>query len=320
MRFRQLTPKISQIEIDNPKTKNNKVRWVNVCNAGKDEIEYLRKKYKFDLAHLRSSLAHKTTNRPVVEKGADYLFIILHFPTVLYNTIYPGEIEFFVGHGFLITIHNNNVGVLNDFYNLCKKDGASTLTYQYESSAVLLYELLERLLNSCFPLLDKTADDISNLEEIIFEKVEKESIFKLLELRRNILNFRKIMQNHKHILRKLMEMESSLVPANQIRGYYKKLIDGSVRIWEILENQKEMIMIYDTTYESLMNYRLSDIMKTLTIFSVIIFPLTLFATVFSMNLNGMPLASHPQGFWIIIALMLFGSIGMLLFFEKKKWL
>lgn len=320
MRFKQLTPKISQLEIDNPKTKNDKVKWINVTNAGKDEVEYLRKKFKFDLAHLRASLAHKTAQRPEVVKSDNYLFLILHFPVVMYETILPGEIEFFVAHGYLVTIHNNNITPVNDFFNLCKKDGAGTLTYRYESSAILLYELLERLLAACFPLLDDTSRKITDMEEVIFDQTQKESIYKLLELRRNILNFRKIMQNHKHIIKKLMEMKSSIVPSDILRGHYKLLIDESIRIWEILENQKEMVAIYDTTYESLMNYRLSDIMKTLTIFSVIVFPLTLIATIFAMRVENMPFINHPQGFWMVIGLMLLTSLGMLIFFERKKWL
>ena len=320
MRFKQLTQKIQQVEIDNPKTKNEKVRWINIANAGKDEVEYLRKKYKFDLSHLRSSLAHKTSLRPAIETGRDYLFLILHFPTVIYDTIIPGEIEFFIGHGFLVTIHNNNLQPLNDFFNLCKKDGDSTLTFKYESSAILLYEILDRLMAGCFPLLDKSGLEINNIEDLIFGRLERESIPKILHLRRNVLSFRRIMQNHKNILKKLMEMKSRLVPPEKIRARYKKLVDDSIRVWEILENQKEMIDVYNSTYESLMNYRLSDIMKTLTIFSVIVFPLTLFATLFSMDVKGMPFADHPQGFFIVLSGMFTITLGMLLFFERKKWL
>jgi len=70
-----------------------------------------------------------------------------------------------------------------------------------------------------------------------------------------------------------------------------------------------------------MNYRLNDIMKTLTIFSVIVFPLTLLAAIFGMNtINGMPFINSINGFWMVIIIMLFGSLGMLIFFKKKKWL
>lgn len=115
-------------------------------------------------------------------------------------------------------------------------------------------------------------------------------------------------------------MESSLVEKKAIQKYYAGLVDHSKRIWEILDNQKEMVEVLNNTNESFLNDRMTDIMKTLTIFSVIVFPLTLVATIFSMRTAAMPLVNHPYGFWLIIALMLAGTLGMLGFFKSKKWL
>jgi len=332
---------IQQLTIDNPITPDEKLVWLDVRNAGKKEIEYLRKKYNFQLDHLRASLARSTAQRPTIDQSKDekYLFMILHFPVFqncpannakkrkkcknenICDNIIAGEVEFFIGHGFLITLHNNNLKVLNDFFNLCKKDGGSLLAYQFESSAVLLYELLEKLMFNCYPLLDQNSIKISKVEKIIFAQKQKKAVSQILSLRCNIINFRKIIQNHKNILKKLTRMESSLVPEEKIKKYYNKLIEHSKRIWEILDNQKEMIEVLNSTNESMLNYRISDIMKTLTIFSVIVFPLTLLAAIFGMNtMGGMPLAENENGFWIIIIIMLIGCLGMLVFFERKKWL
>ncbi|MDD4333124.1 MAG: CorA family divalent cation transporter [Patescibacteria group bacterium] len=98
------------------------------------------------------------------------------------------------------------------------------------------------------------------------------------------------------------------------------LIDHSKRIWEIIDNQREMIDALHDTNQSFLNYQISSVMKTLTVFSVIIFPLTLLAAIFGMNAVNMPLIGHPYGFWIIIGIMLFAALGMLWVFEKKKWL
>ena len=98
-------------------------------------------------------------------------------------------------------------------------------------------------------------------------------------------------------------------------------MENSKRFWENLEIQKEMVEILNNTNESLLNNRLNDIMKTLTIFSVIVFPLTLLAAIFGMNtMEGMPFINNPNGFWIIMAMMMFGCLGMLIIFAKKRWL
>ncbi|MFA4833516.1 MAG: magnesium transporter CorA family protein [Patescibacteria group bacterium] len=319
--YKKISKNIEQVAIDSPKTTDKKLIWLNIADAGKQEVEFLRKKYDFDLKHLQASLAKSTAQRPMAEPGKDYLFLILHFPVLADGGIDAGEIDFFVGHGYLITLHNNNLAALNNFFNLCRKEDNSLLTYKFESSAILLYELLEKLMLSCYSLLDQNSIAIERAEKIIFSQNQKEAVSQILSLKRNIINLRKIMQNHKNILKGLTEMKSSLVPEKEIKKYYYRLVEHSKRIWEFLENQKEMIEALHATNESLLNYQISDIMKTLTIFSVIVFPLTLLAAIFGMNtINGMPFAGVENGFWIIIAIMLICSLGMLLFFEKKKWL
>lgn len=334
MKYQKISKNIQQIIIDNPTTPDKKLIWINIVDAGKKEIEYLRKKYNFKMEELRASLGKITAQRPTISQGEDYLFMTLHFPVFKKNAfgcdaknqiechnIIAGEIEFFIKSGCLITLHNNNLESLNDFFNLCKKDGKSLLSYQFESSSILLYELLKKLIEDCYPALDQNSIAIARVEETIFAQKQKRAVTQILSLRHDVINFRKIMQNHKNILKKLMDMESGLVPREKIKKYYNELVDHSKKIWEILDNQKEMIEVLNSTNESMLNYRISDIMKTLTIFSVIVFPLTLLAAIFGMNtLGGMPFINNENGFWLVIAIMLVGCLCMLLFFEKKKWL
>ncbi len=320
-KFRQVSPNVQEITIDNENTANEKLVWVNITNAGKKEIEYLRKKFNFNLIHLRASSSKIVSQRPIISEGAHYFFLILHFPVIKDGRLISSEIDFFISHGHLTTLHNGDIGALNDFFKYCKKDGDAILAHKFESSAVLLYEILEKVMLYCFSLLDNSSQKIDKIEERIFAgQVDKNSASDILSLRRDLINFRRIMQNHKNILKKLMEMESSIVPTEDIRKYYKELIEHSKRIWEILENQKEMVDALYQTNESLLNYRLTDVMKTLTIFSVIVFPLTLLAAIFSMRLKGMPLLDNSNGFWIVVTVMIFLSLSMLLFFERKKWL
>lgn len=318
---KKISDNIQTVTIDNPRTPNDQLEWTNISLAGKKEIEYLRKRYNFDLTELQASSSKITSQRPRIKKHDDYVFLILHFPVFKDGKILPEEIDFFLGHGFLVTVHSNKSKELNEFFNYCKKDGDALLSYRFESSAILLYEILHKLMVACYNLLDQNSIAINNAEKIIFEEEQKRAVTEILHLRRNIINLRKIMQNHKNILKKLILLESSIVPEEDIRKYYNKLIEHSKRIWENLDNQKEVIEVLHETNASLLNYKISDIMKTLTIFSVIVFPLTLLAAIFGMNVvEGMPFINNPYGFWIIIAVMMTGSLFMLLFFERKKWL
>jgi len=122
-------------------------------------------------------------------------------------------------------------------------------------------------------------------------------------------------------MKRLLAMESSIIPREYLKKYYGELIEQTKNFWETMENQREMVEILYDSYQSLANYRLSNSMKMLTIFYVTFSSLSLVAAIFSMKVSGgMPLANQPNGFWIIMIIMAVIGLAMLLLFKKKKWL
>lgn len=317
--YERLSPKIEKLIIDNPAT-SNKIVWLNIVNAGKNEIEYLRKVYKFNIAHLQSSTAKVFAQRPMVMDESSYLFLILHFPAFSQGHIVAAEIEFFIGHGFLVTLHNDNLPAINEFFSTAKKAPDQLDCYRKDSSAILLAELLDRLIKASYKIIDQNSLSIDQVEKIIFKNQQSQAVSMILKLRHNIIKIRKIIQNHKNIFKLLVDIKSSIVPSAEIKFHYLELIEDSKRIWEMLENQKEMTEALNSTNESLLNARTNSIMKTLTLISVVVFPLTLLATVFSMRVGGLPLVDGPYGFVIIISIMAVSSLAIIRYYKKKKWL
>ncbi|MEI7498248.1 MAG: magnesium transporter CorA family protein [Candidatus Falkowbacteria bacterium] len=316
----KITRNIQIVEINNPRTVNKKTTWINITNAGKREIEFLRKQFNFQLPHLHASSANVFAQRPVIQHTDDYIFVILQFPIYLNGTVTSTEVDIFLKHGYMVTIHNGNLTALNDFFSRCKKDGDSLLTFQFESTAVLLYELLEKLMISCYPLLDENSLAINKVEEVIFSQDQRQAVSNILTLRHNIVSFHKIMHSHKKIITKFMELKSRLIPAEQLKGYYKNLIEHSINIWEILESQKDIVEILNSTNQSLMNNKLNDTMKFLTIFSLISFYLTLFVAIFGVHAVDTPFIDSPGGFWILLTMMMVVALSIILVFRRKKWL
>ncbi|MBU0721851.1 hypothetical protein KKA93_00070 [Patescibacteria group bacterium] len=326
-KFKKISKNIQQITITNPQ-KTNYIDWININNAGKTEIEYLRKKYNFKLSRLAVSSAKSNSQRPIIARESDYIFIILHFPILASSLdnqnnkrIMSAEIEFFIGHSFLITMPNAPIEPLNYFFNLCKKDSGSLLSYELGSSSILLYEILKKLLEYSYVILDHNSLAISHAEQIVLGEDQKKSANLILNLRHNLINMRKIIQNHKNIIKQLMVMESSIIAREHLKKYYGELIDQTKNIWETLENQREMVEVLYASCESQSNYRLSSIMKTLTIFYVTFSSLSLIAAIFSIKADhGMPFINYQNSFWIILSIMSAAGLAMLLLFKKKKWL
>ncbi|NCF74964.1 MAG: hypothetical protein GWO87_00535 [Xanthomonadaceae bacterium] len=310
------------IEILTNKTRKKNQRWINVSNAKKQEIEYLKKNFNFSLKNLSASFGHIYSQRVQIEEYPTYLFLILRFPVLDKDTqeIVVSEIDCFLSKNYLITIHNSNLKELTSLFKLCKKDKASLKFYLGEDPTFLLHKILDHSLNQCFTTLDYLNIEISRVEEKIFSGNQRESIDDILIIKHNIINFRRTMQSHRNLLKKLSNNHNKYIKKKHIADYHN-LIQYTIDIWNIVENQKEMVEALEYTNDSMLSYRMGDIMKTLTIFSVIVFPLTLFAAIFGMNtMDGMPFVKTANGFWAVIIIMALGILSMFGFFKKKRWI
>ncbi len=310
------------IEILEKKSGKTRLKWINIINAQKKELEYLKKNFNFNLKNLRESLGHIYAQRVKTEEHQNYLFLILRFPRFdkEKKEIMASEIDFFVGKNYVVTLHDGELKEFNNLFNLCKKDKESLEFYLREDPMTLLYEISMRSLGECFHILDNMQIDISTVEEKIFSGLQKESINDILFLKHNIIKFRRVMQSHRSVFRKLVFSNKKFIK-NKHMPIYNNLIHQTMDVWDIAKNQKEMLEAIEYTNDSKLSYKMNDIMKTLTIITITMLPLSLFASIFGMNtINGMPFVKMENGFWIITIIMTITVVTIFLFFKKKKWL
>jgi len=303
------------------KIKFQNFTWVDMENPKEHDINHLREEFQFHPLDLQECL--KPSHRSEIDIYDNYIFLVLLFP--LYNRtsreITGGEIKFFITKDYLITIHHGEFQTLGEFFKFFELGPSLRSKFKEESPEQLLYEILNKLFLYCFPMVDHLIIDCDVIEKAIFSGKEQQMVSEILVIRRNITDFRKIMQVHKNALKKLISQlkDNTVFVMKKTDVYYENLIDYTKEIWDTLENLKERIEALQDTNESQISFRLSTIMKTLTIISVITFPLTLFATVFSMSFINMPLHANPNGFWIIIGTMAVLAGTMLGVFKMKKW-
>ena len=293
-------------------------RWVNIDKPGKKQINWLRDNFNFDETDLKDCLP--PNQRPKVVDYPTYIFMILQFPVYNPETgeINSSEINFFVSKDYLIVVHTDKLPTINELFNKEKKEKGKN-----GKMSTLLYLVLHDLLHYCFPMLNHISQDIDSIESYIFkfDKNNISTIREILRIKRNIVDFRKIMQAHKSIIQKLIRQSEEFLTTTKIEAYYTNLVSHTKDIWEFLENYKDTIDALHETHESLNSNRLNQIIKTLTVFSVIVFPLTLFAAIFGMNtMNSMPFIGSPYDFWYIVGIMFIAMLGMIFYFKHKKWL
>ncbi len=301
-----------------------RLEWVHVSDNQLKEINFLKKEFGFHPIDLKETLPPLQRHKLVLRE--DYLFMILLYPVFdkQTKTIYTSEVDFFISPNRLVTVNKDGLPAISRMREICTK----TIGELKETSGIcpiddishLLYSLLSELLDDVFPMLIHLSEDIDAVESRIFTDYEKNLIQELLRIKTNVVNVRKSMQGHKKVISSLLMGAEARFPADKLDAYFAHLIEHTKEIWDVLEIQRETIDALHETNASLIDFRINEIMKTLTIFSVTLFPLNLLASIFGMNTIHMPLVGSRYGFWIILGLMMLGSFSMLRLFRKRRWL
>ncbi len=300
--------------------KHKKNIWIDVKNPSKKDLDYLKKKFKFHPVTLDELLT--PTIRPRVEHYDHYLFMVIHFP--FYDsqkkTNKSIEVDFLITPNALITVHYEDLLPLKQFLAKCQTDRTSRERALSETPALLLHCILEKLYNFSLRQLDHISKKVNQIEDKTFKEGGSEKVVKIISwVRRDIFDFRKTIKPQKTVLESL-KIRGLKFFGKDMRPYFMDIIGDYIRVWNILENHKETIEALRETNDSLVSNRTNRIMRILTIFSVIVFPLTLLASIFGMNTQFLPLVGHEYDFWMIFGIMLVATAGMLVFFKKQKWL
>lgn len=294
------------------------VTWIDFENPSADDVIYLQE--NFDIHPLAIEEFVTPTIRPKATQYENCIFLTIHIPLFDTNTrtTYPGELDIVLTKTHLITGHADGIYQLEEFFSKLEENEKNRLLYMDQSPAYLLYSLLEILIDSCFPKLDHIHEKLLNIEDQVFNGKEKEMVFEISVVKRDILNFRRTLKPQRSVIESLIQTNSPIVP-EQLKPYLQDLVGTNIRLWNALESNKETIESMEETNNSLLSNKLDHTMKVLTIFSAIMMPMTVYSNVLAMSAN-IPFGNNPNAFWIHVAIMGVLSLFTITVFKSKKWL
>jgi magnesium transporter len=296
----------------------NGVTWVDVVHPTETEIEWLQRNYGFHPLHLDDTLSK--IQRPKIDDADDYTFIVMHFPVYskLVRVTTASEVDIFVGPSYVITVHMGNLKPLVRLFKQCAEEPEVRARVMGRSVGYLLYNVVDKLVDYCFPILNKIDQNIEQIEDEIFEARVRHIVQEISIIRRDIISFRRIV---KPLIPVLGSLERKTRPFlhEDMEEYFGDISDHLSKIWDTLEDYKEVIEGLSDTLNSLTSNRTNEIIRVLTIISVIILPLTLISGIYGMNIT-LPLEKYPLAFEIVIASMVGVIIAMLAFFRWRKWI
>ena len=307
------TPNVEQID-------SSGLRWVNIERPGALERTWLEENFDFHALDLEDVLSRN--QRPKIDEYEDYLFIVLHFPIFdpAAGRLGTGELDLFVGPGFLVTIPNQPLQPVEYLFERCRSKEEMRDQLFSRGSGYLLYRLVDDSFDYCFPMLRKIGNKLDALEDEIFEGRSEEVVRDISNVKQEIINFRKVIRPQRPVLRDLENVKHRfLAPDLDLEIYFDDIVDAHERIWDMLENYKEVVVALEETNESVLSHRVNDILRVLTSISVIVLPLTLIASIWGMNV-GVPGEGDPTDFYVIVGAMVVLLLGMVAYFRRRGWL
>ena len=294
--------------------------WVNVVGPDLETANMLSERFGWHPLDVEDIVSKR--QRPKVDDYEEdgYLFIVLHFPVYdkAISRLNAAELDVFIGHDYLVTLPTRELLPVTRLFARCDADEAYREQLFAKGSGRLLYEVLDDLFDYCFPILDKIGHKLDRIEDDMFEGAAEDVVRDISNVKQEIISYRKVIKPERSTLRVLERRVARFFP-EELELYFDDINDAVERIWDQLDNYKEVVEALESTNESVISHRQNRVLQILTIFSVTLLPLTLISGIFGMNV-GFPGEGTHAAFWIVVAAMVVTIVGMLGFFRLKRWL
>jgi magnesium transporter len=294
--------------------------WVNVVAPDVETAQVLAERFGWHPLDVEDIVSKR--QRPKVDDYEDegYLFAVLHFPVFDQSAkrLNAAELDLFIGEDYVVTIPNRGLLPVTGLFRRCEEDEPYRDQLFARGSGRLLYEILDDLFDYCFPILDKIAFKLDVIEDEMFEGASEEVVRDISNVKQEIISYRKIIKPERSTLRVLERRVEDVLP-EELELYFDDIVDAAERIWDLLDNYKEVVEGLESTNESVISHRQNDVLRLLTVISVTILPLTLLTGLFGMNV-AFPGEETADAFWIILGAIIVTAIAALSFFRLKRWL
>ena len=309
-------PERTQPHID--RLSHGGVEWIHVDEPSALERAWLAEHFDFHALDLEDVMSRN--QRPKIDEYPDYLFIVLHFPIFdkQVGRLNAGELDLFVGPDFIITLPNQALKPVQYLFDRVRSNEELRENLFSKGAGYLLYKIVDDSVDASFPMLRKMGNKLERIEEDIFEDEQAEVVRDISNVKQEIINFRKIVRPQRSAFRDLERTKTRYI-AEDLDIYFEDINDASERVWDMLENYKEVVEALESTNESAISHRSNEIFRILTAFSVIFLPLTLIASIWGMNVH-VPGEQDTTAFYVVLGFMAVVLGAMVAYFRKRGFL
>jgi magnesium transporter len=267
------------------------VSWFDVADPVSPELDELAR--RFELHELQIEDCRHRPQRPKTEEHDHYIF------TVLKHIHDAAELEFddidlFLGPDFLISVRNADAVVVESVRGRAVQE-------KIERLDKLFYMIVDQIVDGYQPVLDKLADEIAEIEDVVLDRPDPETLSRIFALKRKLVEFRRVASGMREVVNALTRREGGLL-GDDLDPYFRDVYDHIIRTVDMIETYRDLLSGALDIYLSAVANRTNEVMKVLTIWGTVALPLVIITGFFGMNLK-LPWANDPHGTDYAVALM-----------------
>lgn len=291
--------------------------WIDMERPTEEDLRKLDEIIDVDDTSLEACLLNEDL-RPRVDEFADHIFLLLYgvLAPDVDPTFAPRQLAAFCGERYLFTIHRDKHRTIEDLKDRFESHGMHKISRGVD---FLLYTIIDGMVDNYAVALDQFERRLDELEEESLESVSESVFSEAVRLRREVLELRRLALSQREAIAPLARGECDYI-APSLGRRFNHVSGHLTRVVELSDSLREVLVAVRENYQSAIASRTNEIMRTLTIVSTILLPMSLIAGIYGMNLPIWPSPDHPASFFWVIAIM--GGIGLVmgLFFRSRRWM
>ncbi len=295
--------------------------WVDFVSEPPETCLPLLQDFKFHPLAIDDAL--QETHVPKLDDWGDYLYIVLNYMKTEKDgeawEMEVDELDIFLGKNYVVTHHDFPIVAVDETWEACDRD----IRNIQAGPDHLLYRIADNLVASYMPTVEKIDDAIDQIEDQVFDRPEPRTLEKLFALKRVLLAMRRIILPQREVLNKLARDDYEVIDPRD-RVFFRDIYDHLVRLHDINESLRDLVGGALDTYLSVINNRMNEIMKTLTIITVLFMPLTFLTGYFGMNffepLGGLKGWTTNPVFYVTLAIIFVLPLIMYLWMWRRTWI
>jgi magnesium transporter len=302
--------------IKNPQS----VLWVDFISEPPESSQPILEEFGFHPLAIDDAL--QETHVPRLDDWGEYLYIVFNYMDLdLQREDWKTEVDeldIFLGKNYIVTHHDHQISAVDETWVVCDRDERNV----QEGADHILYRIADHLMSAYMPAVEKIDEAIEQIEDQVFNRPSPRILEKLFALKRVLLAMRRIIIPQREVLNKLARDDYPVIDRKD-RVFFRDIYDHLVRLHDLNESLRDIVGGVQDTYLSSVNNRMNEIMKTLTIITVLFMPLTFLTGYFGMNffepLGNLTEWTTTPVFIITLAVILMLPVVMYFWFRRRTW-